>query len=92
LRVTCVTTASRGEPDREITEIGGVDESGGEWKLPRRTAIQGIKDHRWVLYVELPDGSRHELGLADADGRETLMADRNAIALDGLLGLPRCPW
>jgi hypothetical protein len=87
LRVTCVNRAEPPIADGRIRHIGGLQPNGAEWKLPVASAIQGVKDGLWSLYLGGSDGHP----IAADDGHEYLRTAPDLDLPNSLLALPECP-
>jgi hypothetical protein len=91
-QVRCITRDDRYSPHDRITQIGGVNPDGSNWRLALAEAIQGIKTGKWRFFVERPLGDRVIVIVASRNGREYLKTEADGDEPNNLLSLPMCVW
>jgi hypothetical protein len=91
LRVTCVNRAEAPIADGCIRHIGGLQPNGAEWRLPVASAIQGVKDGLWSLYLDGSDGHPTSVIVAEDHGQDYLRTAPDLDLPNSLPALPECP-
>jgi hypothetical protein len=92
IRVECVNKSDRYNPHERIWYIGGRNADGTRWKLSIRDAIGGVKQGKWLFFVERPDGHRARVIIAVSPyGNEYLKTETDGEHPNNLLSLPECP-
>jgi Protein of unknown function (DUF3892) len=92
VRISCINKTDRTNAHERISNVGGVNQNGTRWKLSEADAIQGIRDDKWLFYVERPAGHRVNVVIAISQwGNEYLKTVADGEQPDNLLSLPECP-
>jgi hypothetical protein len=88
-RVTWARTSA--QPQRHISSIGGVTETGAAWALSRADAVAAIERGE-IFYVERPAGDRVNLEVArGASGWKYVKTVADGHIPNNLLSLPETP-
>jgi uncharacterized protein DUF3892 len=90
VRITCVNKREHHNPHERITNVGGLHSDGTTWKMTEQTAIVGIEQQQWKLYVSV-GGKRVWVVIATHFGRKYLKTEADGYAPNNLLSLPECP-
>jgi len=92
VRISCVNKTDRTSPHERIRNVGGVNSDGTRWRLTESEAIRGIREGKWLFYVERPAGHRVNVVIAVSQwGNEYLKTEADGEQPDNLLSLPECP-
>lgn len=90
--IRCINKRDRQDPYAAITNVGGVNPDGKNWKLTQAEAIDYIESKGWSFYVERPKGDRVYVEVAvSARGNKYLKTEADGDAPNNLLSLPECP-
>jgi hypothetical protein len=92
VKISCIKKSDRTNPHERIWNVGGVNPDGSRWKLSEAEAIQGIRQGKWLFYVERPPGHRVNVVIAlSAYGNPYLKTEPDGEQPNNLLSLPECP-
>jgi hypothetical protein len=83
-RITAVRRAGG-----RITAVGGLDETGGAWRMSEEEAIRAIRSEGRLFYVERPEGDRVDVVIARHNGDDDyLKTVADGERPNNLLALP----
>lgn len=90
LQIKCINKADRFDPNRRITNVGGISNNGTRWKFSEDDAIKYIENGQYSFYVTAA-GRTVQVIVAVHNGRKYLKTEADGIIPDNLLSLPECP-
>jgi len=88
--VKCINKSNRMNPHERITNIGGVDGNGTNWKIPQESAIAGIESGKWSFFVNRGGSIADVIVATSQYGHKYLKTKSDGEQPDNLLSLLEC--
>jgi Protein of unknown function (DUF3892) len=91
LEIKCINKSDRFNPHERILKIGSLNADGSRWKLEQQSAIQGMKNGKWIFHVTKAGKNVRVIIAKSPYGHEYLKTEADGELPNNLLSLPECP-
>ncbi|MDP2104232.1 MAG: DUF3892 domain-containing protein [Candidatus Gracilibacteria bacterium] len=88
--IKCINKEHRNNPYERITHIGGVNSSGGNWKITQRQAIDHINSGKYKFFVNVGGDRVNVIVAKSRFGNEYIKTENDGDEPNNLLFLPEC--